>query len=448
MATILDLFRSTQKEVYGKVDNIRINSRGFINPPRGAALLASSPNAVADLIGNQISGVLKGSANRPSDTIFKNNTPFSKPISLGKTISGLRNAVDADKKDYYIKDAPSPASVVAKIKQGGSTTAGVVANIGIGAINKFGSKKGLKDLKDYKNKLLGKGKNSEGYGTKYQRTDLGNKPLSETKIFTKYYPTYTEVNSAIAGNKKWWEQTGTLERSGKKSWDESHYSGSNTEKYADEKAYQDAVKLNKDNGSVWVSFKKYGTNEVIPFAGVLSGISEDISPEWNAFKYVGSPFNVYRYGGVERSLKFDLKLYYTTAGERDIMIKKINFLKSLTFPYDEVSSIKYGDTETALAFSPNLVYLGIDGLYKNVLGYVESLSFTIDDNTSWSNTNPNLEANGDNTIYPSVIDVSFGMKIIEKPTIEVKDTITKYRYNFDGIHSGDKYEIGLTKDKG
>ena len=51
MATILDLFKSQKKDIYGKSNNIRIESRGLINPPRGAALLASSPNALADLIG-------------------------------------------------------------------------------------------------------------------------------------------------------------------------------------------------------------------------------------------------------------------------------------------------------------------------------------------------------------------------------------------------------------
>ena len=53
MATLLDLFKSQKKDLYGKSENIRIESRGLINPPRGAALLASSPNALADLIGNQ-----------------------------------------------------------------------------------------------------------------------------------------------------------------------------------------------------------------------------------------------------------------------------------------------------------------------------------------------------------------------------------------------------------
>jgi hypothetical protein len=39
----------------------------------------------------------------------------------------------------------------------------------------------------------------------------------------------------------------------------------------------------------------------------------------------------------------------------------------------------------------------------------------------------------DNTVYPSLINVSFGMKIIENHTTEVKETVTRYRYNFDGL---------------
>jgi hypothetical protein len=129
------------------------------------------------------------------------------------------------------------------------------------------------------------------------------------------------------------------------------------------------------------------------------------------------------------------------------MIKKINFLKSLAFPYDEVSSIKYNDAETALAFSPNLVYLGIDGLYKNMLGYIETLSFSIDDTTSWSNLNYNEEEGGKNEPYPNVINVSIGMKIIENHKTEPKNGITRYRYNFDGYNSDSKYEIELTKEE-
>jgi hypothetical protein len=435
MATILDLFKTNQSDIYGKVDNIRINSRGLINPPRGAALLLSSPNTIADLIGNQVSGVLKGSATRPSDTIFSNNTPFSKPISLGKTRAGLQNVIEANT-NYFIKDNPSPASVIAKITQGASTTEGIGANLAIGAINKFGSKKGFEDLKNYKNNLLKK-RGDETYGAMLTKNGESTGVKTEDKKFSQYYRTY-EIDritkKVIEGDK------GLLKlRKGSTlpTWDNVNTNILNKSHFKDTKEYSNEISANKNAGNVYVTFKKYGKNEIVPFVGTISGISEDITPEWSAFKYIGSPFNIYRYGGVERSIKFDLKLYYTTISERDVMIKKINYLKSLAFPYDEVSTIKYNDSETTLAFSPNLVYMGISGLYNDVLGYVESLSFNIEETVSWSNVNPNMEdvgfaTIGDDTIYPSLINVSFGMKIIENHTTEVKDTVTRYRYDFDG----------------
>ena len=77
MATLQDLFKSQKKDLYGKSEAIRIDSRGLINPPRGAALLLSSPNTIGDLIGNQVAGAFRGSANRPSDTIFRGKSLLS-----------------------------------------------------------------------------------------------------------------------------------------------------------------------------------------------------------------------------------------------------------------------------------------------------------------------------------------------------------------------------------
>ena len=164
----------------------------------------------------------------------------------------------------------------------------------------------------------------------------------------------------------------------------------------------------------------------------MSGLSEDIQSEWSNFKYLGSPFKIYKYQGVERSLKFNLKLYYFTPGQKEMMISKINFLKSLAFPYEEISEMTYGsDKQTSqYAFSPNLFYLTIGDVYKNVFGLLENISFQVEDNVNW----PTLGVEDiDNYMYPSVIDVSLSMKIIENHKVEKTDGgITKYRYDFDG----------------
>ena len=140
--------------------------------------------------------------------------------------------------------------------------------------------------------------------------------------------------------------------------------------------------------------------------------------------------------GVERTLNFELKLYYNKEAEKNIMIKKINYLKSLAFPYEQISEISYGtDTNqqtSQYAFSPNLVTLNIGDMYKNIFGFIETLSFSVDDNTSWPNFNYNMELNGNNTLYPSVVAVTIAMKIIENHTTETAVGITKYKYDFDG----------------
>ena len=58
------------------------------------------------------------------------------------------------------------------------------------------------------------------------------------------------------------------------------------------------------------------------------------------------------------------------------MISKINFLKSLAFPYEEISEMTYGGGKqtSQYAFSPNLFYLSIGDMYKNVFGFVEPVS--------------------------------------------------------------------------
>lgn len=378
MATIQDLFKSQKKDIYGG-DEIRIESRGLINPPRGAALLTSSPNAIADLIGNQLGGTLKGSANRPSDTIFSGTGVFSKPISLGKTQQGLKNAIEPGK-DYFVKQSPSPNSILAQLSQGASNPAGVATNLAINAITKGG-------LRNLSNSL--------------------KKPTPQV------YSNKNKFSNTIDVNKKW-----------------------------DIDLVQDVDKIEADKLSEFIQkytgknqipilFKKYGKSTTIPFEGTVSGLSEDIQPEWSNFRYIGSPFKVNRYQGVERSLKFNLKLYYLTNGQKQNMVKKINYLKSLAFPYDEISEMTYGGNTqiSQYAFSPNLLNIKIGDMYPNIFGFIENLSFSIEENTTWPS---NFDDPTDTFMYPSVVDVSIAIKIIENHKTETIGGITKYKYDFDG----------------
>jgi hypothetical protein len=421
MAQIRDLFKSQKKELYGKLGEIRIESKGFVDVARSAALLTSSPSKVADAIGNQIGGALGGIANRPSDTIFKSEAPFAKPITLiALTQAQLRDAVEP-KRDYYVKDNPAPNSIIKRLLDGQSpaSAAALVAQQGL---NKFGSAKGLKKLGDSLKKIS----NENGFTNKT--------PFSEYKQIYKSNVTNKTNLDLFSIDIK----TEKREEVSKGGWDVANNLINTIEKYDNSSELTNDIKKYREANQVWVLFKKQGNKSVVPFAGAVTGLSENVSPEWTNFRYLGSPFKVNRYLGVERTLQFTLKLYYTTVQEKLVMIKKVNYLKSLAFPYEEISEMKYGispnEQTSQYAFSPNLFYLTIGDMYKNIYGYIESLSFEIDDNTVWPNGDPNGNGSGrDNTLYPSVIDVQISMKIIENHKTETTTGgITKYKYNFDG----------------
>lgn len=453
MPTIQDLFKQRSKEIYDK-DNIRIESKGILNPPRGIALLAASPNPIADLAGGLVAANNGGSsANRPSDTIFGSISPLAKPVSLlAPTAALLRDSIKSGRA-YVVKTAPNPSNELLNIFGGGQSTEGIVAS----GLKQFGSVGAIKELasslKIPKNESYHPrfGKNKAG---KTKGAEIKN---SEYKTVHKLFLDGTEANGLFAG-----KEVKLRTYKEKAGWSGANRYILEKEKFSSEAGLNQAINENRDVNQIWVTFKKYGNNEIVPFAGAISGLSEDVTTEWSDVKYVGSPFKTYRYGGVERSLKFNLKVYYYTVKQKEKMIKKINYLKSLAFPYEEVSEMQYNlkpenptdaPVYSQYAFSPNLFYLSIGDMYKNVFGFVENISFAVDDNTIWPNAdvnghqeglNPvmkyfNLEA--DNHLYPSVIDVSISMKIIENHKIE-KETggITKYKYDFDGITNSDEYD--------
>ncbi len=437
MATISDLFKSRVNEIYGKSEKIRIDTRGIINAPRGAALLGSSPDALSSLIGNQIGGALGGSANRPTDTIFRKPTGFfTKPISLlAPTEALLKDAVKEGDK-YFVKQSPAPVSIIAASKSSPQSFTGAA----ISAVNKFGSGNGLKNLAN----SLKKNSTAENkYGAKFGKTSLDGKTYLDKQVsFSKYYEE-TEINATTflpefdadtnAYKKKLAERTGNK----LKSWD-------NVVNEINEKThFEDATKLsesksaNKFQNQIWITFKKYGNKEIIPFVGSVTGISEDVTPEWSNFKYLGSPFKVYRYQGVERSVKFNLKLYYNTVKERNVMMQKLNYLKSLAFPYEQISEMTYGDNKqtSQYAFSPQMFYFSVGDMYKNVLSHLESISVNVEDNVTWPNFQPNGKSatnSDDEILYPSVVDVALSIKIIEQNLHSVDSTTKTYKYNFDG----------------
>jgi hypothetical protein len=426
MATILDLFKEQNKDLYGLAGKVIIESKGVINPGRAAALAVSSPNAAIGMIGNQVAGLIKGSANRPSDTIFKSDKKFEKPISLTSAGNILRQSNDNVNPDidYFVKTSPDGFQNL-NLKGIIDSPVSSVVNLAKDTLrNPVATKTAFNSLRDAlkKKKLTDEG----GYGTKYQITDFGGKPLSATKTFSTHAPVYKKLN----GNSDY-IQVGLEERPKQnQNWDIVNNAILNYESGSKATAFDNAV---KEMNIPYVKLKIYDSAEQMILPGTISGLSEDFAPEWNGFKYVGSPFNIYRYGGVERSIKFDLKLYYTDLNTKNIMIKNIDKIRKLTYPNEDLVAIAYNNNAgySPLVFKPNLVYLSINGLYDNLLGIIESISISIDDNITWPSMDENM-SKMKNELHPSVVNVSFGFKVLENPKIEKQNGKQKLVYDFRG----------------
>jgi hypothetical protein len=443
MPTILELFKNRKKEIYNK-DEIRIESRGFINPPRGAALLTSSPDALTDLIGNQIGGALGGSANRPTDTIFRKPKGFTqKPISLGQTQQGLKDVVEAEK-IYHVKQNPSPNSIFANIQQGASSPLGVATNLAVQAVNKYGSKAALNKLRDdLKNKIPGGGK----YGELNEEGKI--------KTFSEYYPVYNQGRKKGVSTKvkESYIQTNIKKRSVTDyTWDDLNQ----TIMESTEADWLPGFENDLNTSISYIKMQILGDDSPVYFNATITGLNETTTPEWNPYKFVGSPFNVYTYGGVERSLTFDFKLYYTNSTGKHALLSKLEYLTKLVYPYRELVETKYTDSKEAsqLMFSPNFIFLSIRSLYKDVFGIVDALSFSVDDNVPWSTGN-NVKADkktgivsrtNEVSMIPAVINVSFGMKIIDnKNNFKITDQGDKkvFNYNFRNPDNTQAYVLKL-----
>ena len=216
MPTIADLFKDKEKDLYEN-EIVRIESRGLVNPPRAAALLASSMDTIGDVIGGQLAGAIGGTANRPSDTIFKGNSFIDKPVSLlGVTEGLLKSSVEAGT-DYYIKQAPSPIPpLFGKSAPGGSTTAGTIANQAIKQINKLGSKKAVKNLVQEL-----KSSTQSTYGPTYA-IGADGKPLKEKILNSEYKETYSQITNPNTYAKEHVAQKLVKRESGD-NWDEANH---------------------------------------------------------------------------------------------------------------------------------------------------------------------------------------------------------------------------------
>ena len=142
-------------------------------------------------------------------------------------------------------------------------------------------------------------------------------------------------------------------------------------------------------------FKAIGDINPIVFRAIINGLTETSTPSWNGNKFVGNPYSFYTYGGVERSVSFNIKLFAAAPVELLGIWDKLKKLTSFTYP-----RISEGLTQ------PPIITFRLGDMYSNREVFVESLTYTIPDESNW-------ETDGEAGYLPKSVDVAISLKFIE-----------------------------------
>lgn len=429
------LFYKQLPSLYGSA-LVKISTKGSVDPARTIAVNSSrykSNEVSGGGFGRFVGNLLGGSANRPSDTIFpsldgkKPTLPTTRPVSkdgqpINGDYSGLKYAVEAGK-NYVVSQEPAASNALTGLLKGNPSD---IARNAAGAIT-GAAKNAVKNIAV--NALTSRRKNAIGdLSSKLKKSQDLNTTIRVPNTYEKPGSKFIKVKDGVLGIPKLinFKELGLKERN---YLIDTSILKTRLFNYDSLNAL---VKSNTGNDLQFINFKIEGTKQSLLFPAAISGdISDNMTPEWNAFKYVGSPFNTYRYNGVERKISFDFKVYWIDNGQQVVMRDKLNLLRELSYPSSKVTSISLGDKNEYMpsVFSPNIIQMSIGGLFKNIKGFVSNLSISVPQETTWASSNPTFLPANSNIVYPHYVDVSFEMTIIENHSINTKDDTITYRFD-------------------
>jgi len=123
-------------------------------------------------------------------------------------------------------------------------------------------------------------------------------------------------------------------------------------------------------------FKDMNNNKYIVFRALLSGITDNMTPDYATERYVGRPDQVYVYQGTNREIAFTFDVYPKSEKELPILWDKLNYLVGLVYP-------SWSPAGSGLGMISPFIELTIGDMYKNTPGFLSQLSLTVQDSTTW-----------------------------------------------------------------
>ena len=150
--------------------------------------------------------------------------------------------------------------------------------------------------------------------------------------------------------------------------------------------------------SIQLFFDDITNTRRIQFRATIASLSEVHSPSWVQHDYIGRPYPIHQYKGVTRELSFDFKVYAMNKAELEFIWQKLNYLTGMTHP------ASYTATDEGIGFmTPPYIELTVGNLYNKIPGFINALTYTIADGTSWDISKQ----------MPFGVDINVGYTIIE-----------------------------------
>ena len=167
-----------------------------------------------------------------------------------------------------------------------------------------------------------------------------------------------------------------------------------------------AAENNERADMIPLKFISVSNSTQVQFRGTITGLSEQFSPSWESSKFIGSPFNLYTYQSIERTVQFSFRIFSLSKDEHKINWSKISYLASLCYPQEYKGA--------AGAITAPFLKFTMGDLYRNRECFIENMSYNIDDNFPWE-----IGLNGkDLQKYrlPKIVEVTITLKFIEAKT--------------------------------
>ncbi len=166
------------------------------------------------------------------------------------------------------------------------------------------------------------------------------------------------------------------------------------------------IKTAEDNeraDMIPLKFISISNSTQVQFRGAITSLSEQFSPSWESSRFIGSPFSLYTYQSIERTVQFSFRVFSLSAAEHKINWSKISYLASLCYPQEYKGA--------AGAITAPFLKFTMGDLYREKECFIENMSYNIDDNFPWE---IGLESKDlQNYRLPKIVEVTITLKFIE-----------------------------------